>query len=174
LLKASLSDTNEVLHIGDTLTVRLKLPQVAETPMGAVGIQSIKKSSVVIFVLQVDTINKTSSVVFHRNNTAPIVSTLMKGEFTTSVDNAIYFTLSSPYEIEVKFVMKQKGVYYFDVPYQPAILYYNNDRRANTYINFDVVNKHHVLLGSYFGNPFLLSVAEKERLGFGTYGFRVE
>lgn len=172
-VKANLNNTNELLKLGDTLTLYLKLPSSALSSLGPVTIERITEKSFFICDLsEVDTVNKTSKFIFHKDLTAAIYSFVTKGNVNERYNCEIGTT--SPYEFEISFVLKKKGVFYIQMVPQAGVLTYNNGRKAGIYVNFDIVDKHHSLLGKYFGPPFVQSIAELDQMGFGTYAFRVQ
>lgn len=74
----------------------------------------------------------------------------------------------------MKFIMMQKGVYYFSIARQAFLFGYNNDRIADLFINFNHSNKHIPILGKYLGSAFEQAALQNDQMGFGTYAFRVQ
>lgn len=99
-IKTEVSDTNEILHIGDTLTLYFRIPQNAETASGPLFIQSIMKNSVVYDLTFIDTIQRTTSVVYYRQNNAAIRCLLTKGTFVTNESYSAYITQVPPLSLK--------------------------------------------------------------------------
>jgi hypothetical protein len=174
-LKAEVNDTSEILKIGDTLKVYVRVNEMVRTDMGLVTVEKVLSNSFFSCILSnIDTLTGYGQLILFNDLNAPVLKRMTKGNFTASLENSWNFNLTAPYEVEVQLIMKRKGVFVLEIQPQAGILNYNNSKKANVFVNFNVVNKHHDLLGKYLGVPYVLSLAQREQLGFGTYGFRVE
>jgi hypothetical protein len=177
-LSATISDTNEVIHLGDTLKLRLVLPNVLN------GINSYGSSTSV-------TINNLQEAFYairlYRLDTATSSSTIFWGNtpnnFTTvgyTDGFGVYTTTSSPFTSVLNIVPPSKGVYYLAVSLTPGNIRANNGYKANLITNFSTSNKHWQMLAYYYNVyyhtnviEFLTSAQNTDNEGFGYYGFKV-
>jgi hypothetical protein len=173
-LKATLSDTSETIHLGDTLKVTLTIPDVLVTETGQnTFVSSLQKGEFVISCDRIDTILRRAVSL---NNT----SGFFVSEGTNIGGTVSIRTTSRPYRAIVNFIPPQKGVYFIEILPQPGKLNVNNDIYLGLNVNFNVTNKHWNTLAYYYSvyfnadmNALLASLSQRDTEGYGYYGFKV-
>jgi hypothetical protein len=175
-LKATLSDTNAVLHVGDTLKMRLRVPDTLETNQGTFFITAMKYSSLAFHYYKVDTlISKSEGIIENAN------FLIRKGKFAVQ-STAVEFDYPTK-ELAVDFLFPQKGYYYIQMTPQShrlgvteksgkeSLMMFNTD--------FEVNDSHQYLYLSRIGTladriEMQAKFAELKERGFGWYCFKVE
>ena len=175
-LKANLSDTNKILHIGDTLKMNFRIPDTLATNEGTFYVNSVQSATFSLKYYRVDTIVSDTNFTVNAENFL-----IKKGKFA-NLSTALELDNSSK-ELELHFVMVKKGHFYIQVSPQSGRLTIT-EKDGKKYLimfntGFNVKDSHLDLYLSWIG-----SIADrakiKERItsytnaGFGWYSFNVE
>lgn len=168
-LKATISNTNESILLGDTLKIRLVLPDTIITENNEkIIVTSLQKAEFSASISKLDTITRSPIYL------APPDYFTTEGSISSS--NNRYFILSNtakPFAVTFKVVPKQKGIYRIEVSSQTAEMKINgNNQPIGLITGFDVINSHYMLLNPYYPEIVSDSNNIKQR-GFGYYWFRV-
>ncbi len=177
-LKAVISDTNEIIHLGDTIKIKLVLPNVLQAidsygNFNNVNLSSLQEAWYDMRFYRLDTATRSSTLFW--GNTAYNFATIgyING-------GGVYNTTTTPFTSVLNIVPPTKGVYYVSITPQPGHLRANNSYNANLIVNYDVPNKHWNMLAYYYNkfygtniNDFLASAQATDNDGYGYYGFRV-
>ncbi|MBC7867905.1 MAG: hypothetical protein H7X88_10275 [Gloeobacteraceae cyanobacterium ES-bin-316] len=169
-LNAELNNTNETISLGDTLEIKIKLPDTIVSNLRLQNLQSLQRGFFGMRTFKVDTVNRKGvNILF------PVIWTSvgsMEGNLSYVLKNSF-----KPYEIVINFKPTEKGLYYLEVVPQPGVLRINNNYEANLLVNFGVTNKHYNILGIispfFGGQAFYDAFIERDVEGFGAYFFRV-
>jgi hypothetical protein len=169
-LKATLSDTSEIIHLGDTITIPDLL--VTETGQNTL-VNSLQEAVFNIGCARVDSNNVPSIFVSSPSNFFVTEGVNIGGNIYAS-------KLSKPYRFILNIVPPQKGVYLIEITPQPGKLQVNNNTYFKLKVNFDAINKHWNTLAYYYNayfntdvNALLASYRQTDSEGYGIYGFRV-
>jgi hypothetical protein len=161
-LKATISDTNIVIHLGDTLKVTLLLPDTIVSGTQKIPVSSVQQGFFGFTFNQLDT------------TTIPAKVTLMDFYPTLGFNDhnvsAVLSYGSKPFGVILNLVPTVKGIYYFDVSTQAGVLKLNGNYDSNLYVGFDVQDNHYSMLDKYI--PGIL-VATTMFPDLGRYAFRV-
>jgi hypothetical protein len=176
-LKATLSDTNKVLHIGDTLKMTVRIPDTLATNEGTLYVGSIQEASIGLDYARVDTIINDST--FRISNESFLIR---KGQSASGSNKFIDFG-NNFRDLELHFVLTKKGHFYIQVSPQSMRLSIT-EKDGKKYLimfntGFNVKDSHLDLYLSWVG-----SVADRAKIkaritdyvnaGFGWYSFKVE
>ncbi len=177
-LSATISDTNEVIHLGDTIKLKLVLPSILQginsygNPTN-VAINSLQEAWYDMRFYRLDTATKSSTILW--GNTAYNFATVGHTN-----GGGVYTTTNSPYTSILNIVPPTKGVYYLSITPQPGHIRANNGYNANLITNFAVTNKHWDMLAYYYNvyyntniSEFLMQRQQFDIEGYGFYGFKV-
>lgn len=166
-LKASINNTNEVISLGDTLKIRLVLPDTLHTEDNVtLPVSSIEEGLYSADIFKIDTILKTSVYIptsdyFVSEGRMPDIKSF---ELTKSV---------KPFAVTLNIVPRQKGIYNIAVHTQATNLRINgNSQPIGLITGFNVINSHFMLLNPYYPQIVADSARIKQD-GFGYYCFRV-
>ena len=169
-LNAEINNSNETILLGDTLKIRLTVPDTVVSNLRTQNVQSLQRAFFAMRTFKVDTLNRRGV-----NMLFPAIWTSVGN----TEGNGIYVLKNNakPYEVVINFKPEEKGLYYLEVVPQPGVLRINNNYEANLLVNFGVTNKHYNILGiisPYFGGqPFYDAYIQLDAEGFGAYFFRV-
>jgi hypothetical protein len=168
-LIGSISDTNEVIHLGDSLKFSIQVPDTISTTSGKLAVQSLGYSIFIMRILKVDTTNYTAIL----PNASSII--IKNGSFASSLGNYVLNYSQKPYGFDLSFKSQEKGIYYFNVVTQPGDIRINNNYQARLFIGFNTVNNHLHLVSPYFGGQTWENdiIMQNINQGFGFYVFRV-
>lgn len=174
-LSATISDTNEVIRLGDTLKIKLVISDILNAinfngVPNNVAVNNLQEAWYAIRFNKLDTITKTTTVLWGNTpyNFTTVGYTDGFGVFTT--------TANKPYTSVLNIVAPSKGIYTLTVSLTPGHLKANNNGYlANLVVNFAVADKHWVNYAAYFsyGPELLTSLRQQDAEGFGFYCFRV-
>ena len=175
-LKASLSDTNKVLHVGDTLKMSLRIPDTLATNQGTYYLSSVQKAYISLDYYQVDTIISKSNFTINREKFL-----IKKGQFApkSTVVEVEYATKM----LELHFVLSKKGHYSIQISPQSGRLEIT-EKDGTQYlimsnVGFNVKDSHNDLYLSWIGDAAYRAEAKealeiRSNSGFGWYFFNVE
>jgi hypothetical protein len=168
-LGVTVSNTSENIPLGDTLKIRLSLPDTVKTSLRNMPVQSLQRGFFVMSVMKYDTINKRVTSVRVPNIWLTIGNS--EGELSYVLKNN-----SKPYEVIINVNPKEKGMYRFEVVPQPGTLKIN-DIETKLLVGFNVPDYHYNILNivtPYFGGqPYYDAFVQRNIEGFGVYFFRV-
>ncbi len=171
-LSATISDTNEVIGLGDTLKIKLVIPDIlnAINFNGApnnVAVNNLQEAWYAVRFNKLDTVTKTTTTIWGNtaNNFTTVGYTDGFGVFTT--------TANKPYTSVLNIVAFSKGFYSLEVSLTPGHLKANNNYLANLVVNFAVSNKHWNLYVPYTSSGWLDQTRQFDIEGYGFYCFRV-
>ena len=166
-LNIVLSNNAEAISLGDTLKLRLTLPDTIVSNVRTQQLQSLQRAFFAMRTFRVDTINR-------RAVNVPL------SEVWTSIGNIendlsyVMKNSSKPFEVIINFKPSQKGLYYFEIIPQPGTLRINGNGERNLIVNFAAADKHLTLVSGYFGGQIWLDEANnRNSQGFGVYAFKV-
>lgn len=164
-LSATLNNPSETIHLGDTLKFKLTIPDVLVSNSQNVAVNNLQRAFYTFDCYKIDTITKRVTLITVNNI------------FTTegSTDGyAVYVSNNAkPFTSSLNIVPPEKGIYYVAITPQSGTIKVNNAYEAGLIINFNVTDKHFVMLDYYIGNGFLAAANERDSRGYGFYGFRV-
>jgi hypothetical protein len=176
-LKANLSDTNMVLHVGDTLKMRLMIPDVLATNQGTFDVASVQQAWFGLQYYRIDTIISKTDIRF-----ANETFIFKKGQFASANSLALEFDKTSK-ELELHFVLNKKGKFYIQVSPQSGRLEMTEKNGSKFLImfntDFNVKDSHTDLYLSWIGNvadrnEMRTNITSQINSGFGWYSFKVE
>lgn len=166
-LKANINNANEVISLGDTIKIRLVLPDTLRTEENVtLSVGSIQDGLFSADIFKIDTILKTSVYIpasdyFVSEGRMPDAKSF---ELTKSV---------KPFAVTLNIVPREKGIYNIAVHTQATYLRINgNNQPIGLITGFNVVNSHFMLLNPYYPQIVADSARIKQE-GFGYYCFRV-
>ena len=167
---ATVESNSENILLGDTLKIKLKIPDTLITSSSTQIVQNLQRGQFGMVINAVDTGNRRATGI------RPPLIWLTKG--TTEGDlSYICNTNQKPYEVNINFKPQTKGLYYLEIISQAGQFRINNSYEARLVVNFNVPNKHLNILSiisPYFGGQlFYDAVLQRVAEGFGTYFFRV-
>lgn len=165
-LNATISNTSETILLGETLQIKLTLPDSVTSNMRTQRIQSLERAFFAMSTFKVDTVMRTVT-----NITAPAIwisAGTLEGNFSY-----VLRTNPKPYEVVINFKPTERGMYYFEVIPQPGTLRINGNSESNLLVNFAAIDKHLTLLSPTFGQEWLNAGNQRIAEGFGVYAFRV-
>ncbi len=173
-LKATLSDTSEMIQLGDTLKITLTIPEVLVTELGQnTFVQSVNEGLYIIGCSMIDTVNRRAVYVNNPSNFFVTEGVNIGGNLYVSTTN-------KPYKSVLNIVPPQKGYYKLEITPQPGKLYVNTGSFYGLKVNFNVTNKHWNTIAYYANTYFNTNVNELlnayrqfDSEGYGVYGFRV-
>lgn len=173
-LNATISDTAASIHLGDTLIVKLAVPDtIASTSnngvLQSVAVNTLQECFYTYSFYYIDTITRRAQ------RLSGIYTIISKGYGS---DGIIYVTnTSKPYSSKLSLIPPLKGLYYIEITRQPGTIKINNSFEAGLAVNFAVSDKHWVENAIYFNGPnqpdFITSVTKADADGYGFYCFRV-
>lgn len=171
-LKANINNTNEVINLGDTIKIRLVLPDTLHTEENeTIPVTSLQDGYYVADIFKIDTVLKKSNYIS--------VAEYFVSEGSISGGNSpggkvFGLTKSTkPFVVTLNIVPANKGIYSIVVHSQPDNLRINgNDQPIGSITGFNVVDCHFMLLNPYHPEIVADSVRIKQE-GFGYYNFRV-
>jgi hypothetical protein len=119
-LKATISDTSETIHLGDTMKITLTIPDVLVTELGQnTFVQSLNEGSYIVACSMLDTVNRR----------AVYVSDPSKFFVTEGMNiggNLFVSKINRPFRSILNIIPPQKGYYRLEITPQPGKLNVNN------------------------------------------------
>lgn len=167
-LKANINKTNEVISLGDTLKIRLVLPDTLYTEQNErIPVNSLEESWYSADIFKIDTILKIS-------NYLPKSDYFVSEGTIQGYGKSFFLNNSSkPFANTINIVPKEKGIYTISVHTQATNLRINgNNQPIGLITGFDAVDCHFMLLNPYYPEIVRDSARSKQE-GFGYYNFRV-
>jgi hypothetical protein len=168
-LGATINNASENILLGDTLKIKLSLPDTVKTSLRNIPVQSLQRGFFVMRAFKIDTLNKKATSL--RSPNVWITSGNSEGELTYVLKNN-----AKPYEVIINVNPKEKGMYYFEVVPQAGTLKIN-DIETKLLVGFNVPDYHYNILSiitPYFGGqPYYDAGVQRNIEGFGVYFFRV-
>lgn len=164
-MTANIPNPRERIHLGDTVMVKLLLPDTLSTSEGRKYIEVLNEGFIGLHIVHLDTSNGAFSLVdrAHFWTTRGSVSGNNQGQLDLSND-------SRPYGVELYFKPPAKGVYYFDLSFEGQ-LKFNQDITMQMPVVFDAPDENLHLITS-FARPDFLSIMQT-RVN-DVYFFKVE
>ena len=173
--KGNLNDTNKVLHLGDTLKMRLKIPDTLSTNIGQYSVSSVQYGYVAVDYYRIDTIidKSTGKITTERFS-------IKKGKLAAQ-SSAVEFDYISK-EIELHFIPTEKGKYYIQFSPQSSRLEFTDKSGKKLFVmmntSLDVKDTHIELYLSWIGdvntrNEARISINNLAAEGIGRYAFLV-
>ena len=174
-LNASLSDSAETIRLGDTLKIKLTLPDNLITSKRTVSVNSLQEGWYAFRFSRLDTVAR--------------VGVRMSGSSIFISDGSLSYngfavnlsTGNKPFTATLNLIPPAKGVYTLEIVSQPGTLRINNSNPPiGLAVNFAVADKHWNMLAYYYNtyfntdyNAFLASLRQIDSERYGFYGFRV-
>lgn len=169
-LNATIESSTENISLGDTLKIKLKIPDTIITNSSTQIVQSLQRGQFGMTLNYLDTAARAGIGIRPPN----IWTT--KGNMEGNLSYVVN-TTTKPYEVIIACKPQQKGLYLIEIISQAGQFKINNNYEARLIVNFNVPNKHLNILSiaaPYFGGqPFYDAAIQKDNDGFGNYYFRV-
>jgi hypothetical protein len=167
-LSATLNDTSEVLHLGDTLKVKLVIPDIVVSESGqTVNVNSVQQGQYNFIFYQFDTLTQRATRI--RNADAISVS---KGTIDSYLSNVYVSTTGYPYESMLNIVPPVRGIYYLEI-HDKGAFKANNTYGSFLKVNFNVQNIHNDIMTQYSSADVGNAMLESQTNGIGFYVFKV-
>jgi hypothetical protein len=171
-VSATLSDTSAIIPFGDTLIIKLTIPDtlIANTPLGAtqtVVVNTLQTGAYVFHIYRVDTVTKLTDFVVSSNNIF-VTDGVLHSFYAVYVSNQ-----RKPFTSSLHIVPPAKGLYSLEVTPQADRIAVNRNLAGGLIVNFAVKNKHWDLLDRYFPG-YAAAAANVDSTGYGWYCFKVE
>ncbi len=167
-LSATLNDTAAAINLGDTLKVKLTIPDLVVSESGqAVNVNSVQQGSYTFIFYQFDTL--THRVTRIRNSDAISVS---KGTIDNYLSSVSVLTSNHPFESVLNIVPPTKGVYYLEID-DKGIFKANNTYESFLRVNFNVQDIHNDIMTQYSSADVGYAMLESQNNGNGFYVFKV-
>ncbi len=162
---ATLNNTNPTITLGDTLTIKAKLPEVITSTSGNINVKSLQRSYFYMKIFKIDTVNNRASSL-----QPPLYWTTNGSISNTNGFCFLFNTDNSPYEVIINFKAQVRGIYYLEVVDQAGQIRVNNAYDGGVVVNFNVPSRNINIAA-----PFATAawVADAESRVAGTYVFRV-
>ena len=167
-LSATLNDTAAILTLGDTIKVKLTIPDIVVSESGeAVNVNSVQQGAYTFVFYQFDTL--TQRVTRIRNSAAISVS---KGSIDSYLSSVNVTTSDYPYESILNIVPPSKGVYYLSIQ-DKGMFKANNSYESFLRVNFNVQNIHNDIMTQHSSADVGYAMLESQTNGNGFYVFKV-
>jgi hypothetical protein len=167
-LSATLNDTSEVLHLGDTLKVKLTIPDLVVSESGqTVNVNSVQQGQYNFIFYQFDTLTQRATRI--RNTDAISVS---KGTIDSYLSNVYVSTTGYPYESMLNIVAPVRGIYYLEI-HDKGAFKANNTYGSFLKVNFNAQNIHNDIMNQYSSADVGNAMLESQTNGIGFYVFKV-
>ncbi|MEO0043241.1 MAG: hypothetical protein RL329_2689 [Bacteroidota bacterium] len=175
-LKTTLSDTNIILHVRDTLKMRFYIADTIATNQGTVFIKSVRHGSLAFDYYKVDTIISKSEGITENANFL-----IQKGKFAVQ-STAVEFDYTTK-ELAIDFLISKKGYYCIQMSPQTRRLEVTEKSGKESLMmfnpDFEVNDSHQYLYLSRIGTladrmEMQAKFAELKERGIGWYCFKVE
>jgi hypothetical protein len=173
-LNATISDTAASIHLGDTLIVKLVVPDTIMSTsnngvLQKVTVNTLQECFYTYSFYYIDTITR-------RAQRLSGIYTIISNGYGR--DGIIYTTNTlKPYSSALSLIPPLKGLYYIEITPQPGTIKISDSFEAGLAVNFAVSNKHWSENAIYFNGPnqpdFITSVTKADADGYGFYCFRV-
>ena len=175
-LKANLSDTNSIFRVGDTLKMRLRVPDTLITNQSTYYLESIRNTSIDLDYYRVDTIiTQTNARIIDDS------FQIKKGKYAPQ-STVVEFDYASK-EIELHFLLNKKGKFYVQIGEQSrrmeCTLKNGNKLLVMINVGFNVSDSHHSLFLSWISDTNYRTqmrnhLSDLTTKGVGFYAFKVE
>jgi len=171
-LKARINNPNESIVLGDTLKIRLLLPDTFFTEQNEIlPVNNLQDGNYLADIFKIDTILKKSNYI---PTSDYFVSEGSMSGGSSPGGKVFELTKSAkPFAVTLNIIPKQKGIYNIAVHTQATYLRINgNNQPIGLITGFDATNCHFILLNPYYPEIVADSARIKQE-GFGYYVFRV-
>ena len=169
-LKATIVSNSENITLGDTILIKLKVPDTLVTSGSTQIIQTLQRGQFALILNYLDTASRAGIGI--RPPNIWTINGNLEGNFSYVVNSN-----TKPYEVVIACKPPMKGLYLIEIISQSGQLKINNNYEAKLIVNFNVPNKHLNILSivsPYFGGQqFYDAAVQKDNDGFGNYYFRV-
>lgn len=169
-ISATIETNSENIQLGDTLKIKLKIPDTLITGSSTQIVHSLQRAQFGMTIYKMDTANKRGISI------RPPFIWMSKGSMEGNL-SYVCNTDQKPFETIINCIPQEKGLYYIEIINQAGQFKINNNYEARLLVNFNTPNKHLNILSiitPYFGGQsFYDGVIQKETEGFGVYFFRV-
>jgi hypothetical protein len=179
-VRATLNHMGEVLHLGDTMTVEVQLPDTLSGTcyMGeakSTVITSLQDAWFGLDMYRVDTLNKKVYFIEGSKLTA-WYSASQKGPVSDCILVVPHLqTDTRPFNTKIYIVPQVKGHYYLQVAAQAGNCTANKNFHFGLVVGFNAPDDHLYLIAPYLGGQqFYDAIYHAQVEGFGFYAFRVE
>lgn len=167
-LKATLNNINETIFLGDTLKIKLTIPNSFTSESGqTINVNSVQNGQYTFIFYLLDTVTK--SVTRIRTTNSISVS---KGTIDSYLAAVYVSTSNAPNESILNIIPPSKGIYYVQVT-SGSNLKVNNSYESFMKVNFDVIDIHNSMMSYYLNPAFGNSMVSSQNDGIGIYAFRV-
>ena len=167
-LSASLNDTAAVINLGDTLKVKLMIPDLVVSESGqTVNVNSVQQGLYSFIFYQFDTLTHRATRI--RNSDAISVS---KGSIDSYLSSIYVSSFGYPYESILNIVPAAKGIYYLEIN-DKGSLKVNNSYESYLRVNFNVQDIHNDIMTQYSSADIGNAMQESQTNGVGFYVFIV-
>jgi hypothetical protein len=171
MLQLSVNSASETMKLGDTLKLRLIVPDTLDLiskitgSTSRVAVSSLEMCSWIYYYYSVDTVSKRVSRIIDNSAYAS------EGNISTF---ALYINkFIKPFASELTIVPRMKGLYYIEFGTQETRFKFNNSIEAGLRINVNVADQHWYLIDPHL--PGLIPEAQQRNAqGWGWYCFRVK
>ncbi len=169
-LKSVLNNSQETISYGDTLKIKLTIPDLLVTENGTnISVNTLQQGYYIFTVYRIDT--TLMNTIVSINNPTNIFIT--GGGYKPVGENAVYVSSNNkPFTATLNILAPQKGIYYVQIEPSPGRLGVNNLDDLGLKVNFDVADKHWYLYETY-SPGFTASASMLDSQGYGWYCFRV-
>lgn len=177
-VKGMVNNTNESIRLGDTLKFEVKIPPIitATNLDGTTRTETVNSLQSAFYgfdIFRVDTINRT----VYPNDSTKMKYTINPGYqingCPTCFTGFAYIQQNPPYNCVLNLIPQVKGVFYFEIIPQQGNFKVNNNFEGLFSVGIDAPDRHYTMLRSYLGASFYNGIPNRDSLGFGAYGFRV-
>ena len=167
-LSATLNDSADVISLGDTLKVKLTIPDIVVSESGQViNVNSVQQGLYTFNFYQFDTLTRRATRI--RNSDAISVS---KGTIDSYLSSVYVSTTNNPNESILNIVPATKGIYYLEI-HDKGAFKVNNNFEAFLKVNFKVQNIHNDIMTQYSSFDIGNAMLESQINGIGFYVFKV-
>jgi len=164
-VEATLENNNEIVYLGDTLKMKVQLPDIVIGNSGNVNIESLQKAQFFMYINRIDTVSNTAILIRQ-----PAYWTIKGNISPSNIFDFQFKNDTKPFEVIIYFKPQNKGIYYLEILSQAGQIKLNNTYEARLIVNFNVSDKHLYLATPFFGSAWTNNAQTRD---FGTYVFRV-
>lgn len=165
-LSATLSNSNTVISMGDTIKINLSLPDTIVSNTNSKHVQTLQKAQFYMRIFRIDTTTTGRAVLI----TQPAYWVTKGSISPTNLFDFEFSNGAKPYGVNINFKPPEKGIYYLEVVSQAGQLKINNSYEARLIVDFNVPDKHISLATPYLGAAWTTEAMTRE---FGIYVFRL-
>lgn len=168
-LKATLSNSNETIALGDTMKMHLQLSDTIVSNTGNRSVQTLQRAQFYMRINKIDTTTTGRAILISQP-----AYWVTKGSISPTNQFSFEFEETvKPYGININFKPTEKGIYFFEVVSQAGQLRINNSYEARLFINFDVSDYHLNSAMPYLDQTWVGGAIQSIAEGFGVYVFKV-